>query len=93
MAKGQVKQKKTEENLQKFMKCLEEGLTRESACGMIWISRSTMYYRAADDKDFLTNMEKAEVISRKEQETEDRWRVSTSNRKGVEEQEKEGIWR
>ena len=60
MAKGQVKQKKTEENLQKFMKCLEEGLTRESACGMIWISRSTMYYRAADDKDFLTNMEKAE---------------------------------
>jgi len=60
MAKWQIKQKKTDDNVQKIMICLQNGLQRTSACVRAWIPRSTFYEWLNDDDHFRTRVEDAE---------------------------------
>ena len=59
MAVWQIKRKKTDENIQKFLTALRNWHHIDSACVLAWIARSSVYWRMKEDEDFCTQVEEA----------------------------------
>lgn len=60
MAKGQIKPKMTEDNVQKLIIALQSGKHRSSACVVAGIARTTFYEWLDADENFRTRVEDAE---------------------------------